>query len=564
MKIVSVKVHFIFKFMDVPSYFIFYVQKIEYPRMIYSQYTLTYLTIELQKVTLGIKHSSEKIRSKTVTTNNENTAIFECEACFNNPKQDNKQKLIHIEIGAVTDAETVLGSIDFDLADIDKHKSKLAIKKIRFAKHQKGKIYYRAIVMPITFFPHGKPIDFFATVPVSDTKDDILSTLALTQTLTESVYDDVHEEFVQRTDNGASALMKFKHTAPEAKLETSKSQLLHPLSHGKNSQRAANLMKLAQNKVRPDQEEENPDAKSNANASAKAEEDHSPEELKEIMKHSKKKLVSALVAQFTAKFSLVVFQNIVCPEFLTEDLSKQLMAPILEFNLLAAPKITSDQLIYSLMPLFSSIHLTEKRRNELVPLFALLSTLINFGILLTSEAEYYTTAHLPVMLSLEGHISSLISQLSCFLYGPFVTGLTSNPLENMDQKTTTEISNATQQFFTIAKTYVSSKYVMKLLVERTCTLTDEVVANCLIQFTQVYTEEQCNNLKRKLQKIKELVGCFVKDISIDFPHINQIIAKRNRNIQKVESAHDQDVQFSFDKLRLIAVNEQQPTIDAKA
>ncbi|EAX95613.1 hypothetical protein TVAG_459620 [Trichomonas vaginalis G3] len=548
--------------MDVPSYFIFYVQKIEYPRMIYSQYTLTYITVELQKVTLGIKHSSEKVRSKTATLDNANCGVFECEACFNNPKQDNKQKLIHIVIGAVQDSEIEIGSIDLDLEDIDKHKSKLAIKKIRFGKHQKGKLYYRAIVLPITFFPHGKPIDFFASVPINNTKDDILTNLALTQTLTESVYDEVHENFVQSNDNRVTSLSKFTKTF-EPKSSNSSSQQQQP-TLARDTQRISSIKKLTKHMVRPDEGEEEINPENVQSAEKVVEIDHSQEELKEMMKHSKKKLVSAMVAQFTAKFSLIVFQKIVCADLFTEDISQDLIAPVLEFNLLSAPKISSDQLIYALMPLFSAIHITLKRRSEVVPLFSLLSSLINFGILLTSEAEYYTTAHVPVMASLDGHISILISQLSCFLYGPLVSSMTNNPLEAMTSQSATDLSNILQQFFTVAKTYVKSKYIMKLLIDRTCSLTDEIVSNCLIQFSQVFTEEQCANLKRKIEKLKEYFAYNVKEIPVNFPHMQQIISKRNRNVQRVESAKDEDVIFSFDELRRIAIDEEgKPSTQAK-
>ena len=328
---------------------------------------------------------------------------------------------------------------------------------------------------------------------------------------------------------------------PEAGLRQSRSTSLVAFRESKSNDSTSGFLNSI--KSSPKHTEKKEDFK-------EEEENTEAKKVKSELKHQRKQLTKIALSQFKAYYSLVIFKTIALNTTFTQDVSNELFKPILDFKLLSIPHITEKELYDSISPLFQSIKLFLAKTTDIVSQFALIASLINFGLKISIEAEYYTSSHMLCMREIEQYVSQLVTQLSGFLYAPLISSITTDPMEFLSVPSLSNVSNQMQQFFHIAHKYSISTYVLRLIIKRTCEMADNMISSFLYQFSssqtnQAMRDKNIQEFKTRIRKLEQLFVCFIPNIKVSFPSLMGVCEGK----MPIEMGEPKS-EFSFQDLRM--------------
>lgn len=602
--------------MEIPSFAFVNVEKVTFNRTPQSAcYNHIFIVIERQQKLIGIKHSSKSIESKIEIINSENEAIFNMDACFPITYRKGSPKFIKIKVGLFDEDKEILCEFEFDVTRKKDHKDCSYMEKEIYIGNTftKCTIRYKHALLPKNIFPNGDASLLVSKFSTFSTREEILEFLKKKYEHIEKRKNSVDidsydyegssssnedlekiESFGYHQNQESPSLKSFKtpsmyniqltpaspaHEEPkktqESLLPVTRTRTRSKIAELKNRNKTPmfSLNMRAQSMIIPkddilqslkEQKEEEKEKEKEQKPEPTEEEDEEEKQktaLKAELKAQKKILRNILLYQFKAMYSMIVFKRIVTVDSLTEDISAELMKPVTDFNILSIHHLSENDFYDAVSPLFEAMNLFFTKKSDLISQFSLISSLINFGLNISIEAEYYTNAHKKAISAIEHDISQLIIQLAGFLYAPLVSTIATNPMDFLSQDSFSCVSNDVQKFFHIAQKYKISLYVTEQIVRRTCETTDEIVASFLTQFSNVNSEaEKSANYEifmKRIKKLEQLFMCFIPDVKLSFPCL---LSALKSNGTKTNKAEKTEISFSFQSLRMFSLDEDQNEI----
>ena len=491
-----------------------------------------------------VQHSGffEKVKCKMETEYSmldvNHTAQFNCEFCipitlFQKDKKLAK-KIIEIEIVEVKNKNEIISKARMDVANLaDPRSTERQISSFT-TPYGKADLTFRLVVLPRSEFSE-KPIAYFGFITMRSARPVVEE---VAQTV--SSFSDFDE--TQGTSSDDKVTLTFSNSFVNCDNDIDNAPSLdsfirHPVKKAqqvnqpcvkKSSSKLKDL--IIKNKKKKVEETEEKHGSENSSAVIPGEGlkkkfifNSYISKLNESTNSQSRILSDINIEQCKAFFTQIVFESITVVEKRNEDYSHELIQPLLDFRIATNPFLTKEKLDYIVSPLYKAANSAFSMQNDMADVFGLFTTVLNFGIELSSNFSEYTSAHLMVLDKLTVIITQVIDFFTQSLMSSLVSAVMGDGFDAIDKETLTTVTQQLRIFTQLSHAKSIPDLITQAIVVDTCNQFDTLLFNIIVDTADVFTEEKIDSLMNHIKVIQNSFECFSSNFNNAFTRLLDFI-----------------------------------------
>ena len=238
--------------------------------------------------------------------------------------------------------------------------------------------------------------------------------------------------------------------------------------------------------------------------------------------------------QCKVAFTQVVFDVITVPDNREVDQSAKLIAVLQEYYLNKNPELTPEKLNDVISPLYAAAKDALDLSLDIAPRFGVFATILNFGILFSSEFCECTSATNLVLSNLESILNDTITYFYNHLMSLIVSSIMGDGFEALDKEQLTLLTQSIRAFTQLGKRFHIPEVLIQAIVVECCTQFDTLMYNVIIDTAEQYTAENISLLTDHIREIQKSFECFSSNFQIAFPHLLEFIKTSNQLLGSID------------------------------
>ena len=249
------------------------------------------------------------------------------------------------------------------------------------------------------------------------------------------------------------------------------------------------------------------------------------DEFNKLFNQHQKAILDLAVNQCLPSFVQAVINCLITPSNIVQDFSNTLLDPIFAFDILKFPTLTPEVLEYLLEPLYEGIQFAISQPHKIDETFAVLSTVLNFGLKLSSTSSLYTSAHIQCLRKLQPYITQLMQQLTQTLVATIATSISSDGFDFGDDESVASIEQQTRMFLELVHAFQIPEQIVQVIVIESCNYFDTLLFNVIIDTADSFTDEKITILLKKIRNIQKMFECLPSNFSTAFTNLLNFISQ---------------------------------------
>jgi hypothetical protein len=206
--------------------------------------------------------------------------------------------------------------------------------------------------------------------------------------------------------------------------------------------------------------------------------------------------------------------NIAC------DVSDLLVRPIRDYQLFAISDLTADTITSFLSPLVTAIVRAIDNVHPIAEVFAILSSVLHFGLKMSSEAVLYTTLHFASLRTFE----DLIDRICLILRGSLVAMVAQSGVSQLgDQENFKNLRTDTCRFLAVARELGIPEPLLEMLVVDCCRTVDTLLFNAIVEGDDIFDVKMVSDFTKRIRDIQDVFQCISDHFVMAFDSLLQMI-----------------------------------------
>lgn len=242
-----------------------------------------------------------------------------------------------------------------------------------------------------------------------------------------------------------------------------------------------------------------------------------------VLNQQEQMLYEIQIDQCRIKFAPIVFRTIVHPKDRFVDYSQQLLDPLINFNIFSNPILKEKEFFDLMDPFMKALAEVMNSSLSIPNLFALLGTIMNFGVKLAEAAGVYTSVHIPFLHNLAPHITKIMYLLNQQLVAALATSISDNVSDFADEASLMAAEHQSRLYVQLAiQLQIPSLLIQQIFVD-SCKTIDILLYNMIIQTIDVYDAQMVKTLVARLRDIQSMYQCMSQNFKIAFENVLKFI-----------------------------------------
>ena len=229
-------------------------------------------------------------------------------------------------------------------------------------------------------------------------------------------------------------------------------------------------------------------------------------------------LLDSALKECATEFSNKLFVSLVVPSNRPINFSEKLIQPIRQYGIFKFNCLTAEDINKLLNPVLKTFNFAIQGRNKTESLVGVISTMINFGLMLSTLAGPYTNSHIDFLKNIEKYIANGMNILMQSLLATVGQTICDDGFEFADDIAVNNLKNVATFFNESIKQFNIPDMVIQRIVVTCCSYLDYMVFNVIIESNGAITEQKIDKLHNNIKKIQRQFNCISSNFAAAFTH----------------------------------------------